>query len=339
LARTLSAATGLQDVCDIVLRSMAQAVGARTASLAVPTDRHLQIVATAGYSVELVRHLRIQPGDGVIGSVFASGRTLLGTAATDTGDPRRRRIRYRTDSYIAMPIRSAREALGVICVTDRLDNQPFTRHDVSTLRALAAPAALALAREAALVQMREFAYGAAVDPLTGTFNRRHFEARFEEELQRSRRDGQPLALLMIDIDDFKAVNDSFGHLVGDIVIKDVADILRRSVRVFDVCSRFGGEEFAVLMPGTTVESAMKVAERIRERVESYRPADKRLSAVRVTASVGLAAVSSSGATAGSLIAQADDALYLAKRQGKNRLWAFSESDGGQGGRANALREA
>ena len=321
LTRTLARANGMSDVCTAILRSMAWAVRARLAALAVPTppENHLAVVATRGYSLELVKHLRIPPGSGVIGSVFLSGRMLLGRPSTDLDDSKRRRPRYRTDSFVAVPISSTSDVLGVVCVTDRIDDQPFTREDMATLRVLAAPAALALARENALSQMRQFAYGAAVDPLSGCFNRRHFQARLDEELQRSSRDRLTLALLMIDIDDFKLVNDSFGHVVGDTVIKDVADILRRSVRGFDVCARFGGEEFAVLMPASTVESATKVATRIRERIETYRPSSA--SPVHVTVSVGLS-VSSTTSSASDLIARADDALYVAKREGKNRIRIF-----------------
>jgi diguanylate cyclase (GGDEF)-like protein len=320
--RSLSRADSLEEVCRLIVRSMARSVGARLAAVAVPTtpQRHLAIIATYGYSLELVRHLRIKPGTGIIGSVFESGRPLRGSAAATVPDWQPR-PRYRTDSFVALPIRSGRETLGVLCVTDRIDHQSFMPDDVSTLRAFAAPAALAIARENALSRMRQFAHGAAIDPVSGTFNRRHFQARMEEELQRSRRDGLMLALLMIDIDDFKTVNDSFGHLVGDLVIKDVAEILRRSVRVFDVCARFGGEEFAVLMPGSSIESAAKVAARIRERIEAYRPVDRSLESVHVTVSVGLAALMS-GMSASDLIAGADAALYVAKREGKNRLRIF-----------------
>src|SRR5207245_7348208 len=137
--------------------------------------------------------------------------------------PRLKRPRYRTDSFVALPLRSGREVVAVVCVTDRRDDQPFTHEDVSTLRALAAPAALALGRELALLQAEAYAQAAAIDPLSGAFNRRYFQVRLEEELQRSRRHEMPLALLIVDIDGFKAINDSFGHLSGDVVIKDAAE--------------------------------------------------------------------------------------------------------------------
>ena len=258
------------------------------------------------------------PGVGVVGAVFQSGRALYVPGRGALPEGHRRRPRYATDSFVAVPVGPAHEPLGVVCVTDRRDGQPFTRDDVSTLRAMAAPAALALGRERALAQAENYAHAAAIDPLSGAFNRRYFHARLDEELQRSRRHQLSLTLLMIDVDDFKSINDSFGHLAGDTVIRDIAEILRRSVRIFDVCARFGGEEFAIIMPGSMAESAAKVADRIRERIEAYRPFDRALEAMRVTASVGLA--ESSVAMSGrELIARADYALYRAKRDGKNRV--------------------
>ena len=124
---------------------------------------------------------------------------------------------------------------------------------------------------------------------------------------------------MIDLDDFKMVNDKFGHLAGDAVIKEVAVILRRTVRMFDVCTRYGGEEFAILMPNSGAQSAATVAERIRRRIESYRFSEPALASLSVTASIGLA-VSTSQLLPRDLIERADQALYQAKTLGKNRVW-------------------
>jgi diguanylate cyclase (GGDEF)-like protein len=326
LSRVLSRVTGRKAVCEAVVRSAARAVSAQIAAVAVAdaSDRRLSIAATHGYPLALVEHLRIAPGAGILGSVFESGRVMHVRNVLTLPQPHRPRPRYRTSSFVAVPIRASHEILGVICVTDRRDNHPFTHEDVSTLRGLAAPVALALGREHALLQAEVYAHAAAVDPLSGAFNRRHFHARLEEELQRSQRHEIQLALLMIDIDDFKSVNDSFGHLAGDAVIKGIADIMRRSVRVFDVCARFGGEEFAIIMPGSGTASATSVAERIRERVESFRPSDRTLEGLSITASVGVA-VSSLGISAREIIARADQALYLAKRAGKNRVQVYEQN--------------
>jgi diguanylate cyclase (GGDEF)-like protein len=260
--------------------------------------------------------LRITPGTGVIGSVYEKGAPMLvEDVAAVPG--LRRRPRYRTNSFIAVPISAGSEVLGVVCVADRLDGNPFTRDDLANLRALTAPAALALARERARQDANEFARAAVTDPLSGLFNRRYFHERLEEELDRARRHNTTVALLMIDIDNFKGINDRFGHLAGDLVIRGVGDILKRSVRKFDLCTRFGGEEFAIVMPGSGPENSAPVAERIRQRIEAFRPSEAELADLRVTASIGMSL--SYGGSARELIANADRALYQAKQEGKNRL--------------------
>jgi diguanylate cyclase (GGDEF)-like protein len=266
-----------------------------------------------------VEHTRITPGEGVIGSVFQSGVALCVPDVRAHDDLSRNRPRYRSSSFVAVPVRAGERILGVISATDREDDRPFTRDDVSSLRALAAPVALALSRELAVSEAEQYAHAAAIDPLSGLFNRRYLHVRLEEELERARRHQITLALLMIDLDDFKMVNDKFGHLAGDVVIKDVAVILRRTVRMFDVCTRYGGEEFAILMPNSGAQSAATVAERIRRRIESYRFSEPALASLSVTASIGLA-VSTSQLLPRDLIERADQALYQAKTLGKNRVW-------------------
>jgi diguanylate cyclase (GGDEF)-like protein len=326
----LARVSGLLAVSDTIVRHAAVAVDARLGAIAITQagdPGQASIVATFGYPRALVEHVRIEPGAGVIGTVMRSRKPLY----TTTGDRLigARRPRYHTSSFVAVPILGDREVLGAICVTDRRGDQAFTRRDVAALRLFASGAALALERERALDSAEAYAHAATVDPVTGVFNRRYFQVRLDEELQRSHRHQIPLALLMIDIDDFKRVNDSHGHLAGDTILRDVGDILRRSVRVFDVCARFGGEEFVIIMPGSTSDNAMRIAERIRERIEHYRPADAVLAVTRVTVSVGLA-VSSSGSTVGQLLERADQALYEAKRAGKNCIRGDGSTPGGMG---------
>jgi len=247
--RALAKAGTVEEVGAIVLRHVVKAVPSRFAAFAVPTDEDvLQIVATHGYPVELVRDVRIAPGDGVIGGVFDRRSALYVRDVTRNLGVQRRRPRYRTNSFLALPVMSGATVDGVVCVTDRLDDQPFDREDLRLLRALLAPAGLAMAAARATEQAHLFARAATIDPVSGLFNRRYFHARVEEELERSVRQQTSVALLMIDMDDFKQINDQYGHPAGDLVIRQVSEIIRRSVRLFDICTRFGGEEFAVLMP-------------------------------------------------------------------------------------------
>jgi diguanylate cyclase (GGDEF)-like protein len=263
---------------------------------------------------------------GVIGSVYRDRSSLHVTDVAAAPGLGRRRPRYRTGSFVALPITAGEETLGVVCLTDRADDGAYTREDVSALRRLMAPTALALAREGVREQAELFARAAVIDPVSGLFNRRYFHDRLQQELRRAQRHRMPMALLMIDIDDFKAINDRFGHIAGDTVIRGISDILRRSVRLFDVCVRFGGEEFAILMPGSGAESATTVAERIRRRIEEYEGEERLRPDLHVTASIGLS-VTDDGSAA-ELLDRADRALYVAKRSGKNRVSLIVAPDAG-----------
>jgi diguanylate cyclase (GGDEF)-like protein len=272
-----------------------------------------------------VEHLRIAPGAGVIGSVYQTRAPLVVPDVSESPGLDRHRSRYRTNSFAAVPIVAGSEALGVVSLTDRIGSSLYTQEDVAAISVLMAPVALALGRERVLREAQAYAQAAVIDPVSGLFNRRYFQARLEEELHRAIRQLTSVALLMVDLDGFKSINDRFGHVAGDMVIRDISEILRRSVRIFDVCTRFGGEEFAVMMPGGTTESAGAIAERIRQRVEAYQRTEPDLIGLHVTASIGVA-VSPPGVTARDLIERADRALYHAKRAGKNRV-STARSDG------------
>ena len=318
LTRHLNRVTGMAEVADVILLHAARTVPSRLAALAVPTgDDYLSIVATRGYPMALVQNLQIRAGQGVIGSVYRDGTVLHVTDVTTVPGLERRRSRYRTTSFVALPITVDRETLGVLCVTDRDDDGPYTIGDVSALRRLLPSAGLALARENLRTRADRFAQAAMIDSVSGLFNRRYFEARLRQEIQRAQRHNMPVALLMIDIDDFKRVNDRFGHAVGDLVLRAVSEILQGSVREFDVCARFGGEEFAILMLGATIDSATSLAERIRRRIEEYRPVEPGLGELLVTASIGVSL--SNGTAPSELLEHADRALYSAKKAGKNRV--------------------
>jgi diguanylate cyclase (GGDEF)-like protein len=321
-SRRLTKITSAPPLHQFIVTEVAEIVGARLGALALYTEDEgtLHVAATHGYPQVLVEHVRTQPGEGVIGQVFESRRPMLVRDVHDVPGLRTRRPRYRTPSFLAVPLLDNGGALGVVCLADRRDGRPFEPADLTAVRALAAPAALALVNARLARQTRELAHAASIDPLTGLFNRRYFHTRIEEEMERARRHGLDLALLLADVDNFKPINDQLGHLAGDYLLRQIADVLKRSVRVFDVCTRFGGEEFAILMPGSNAGNALAVAERIRARVEGAARDEGPLPPhVRITISLGLAMVSSE-TTSQELIARADRALYRAKAEGKNRVW-------------------
>jgi diguanylate cyclase (GGDEF)-like protein len=173
-------------------------------------------------------------------------------------------------------------------------------------------------REDAVAKLKEYADR---DGLTGIANRRYFEARLREEYTRWQRYGGDLTILLFDLDHFKKINDQFGHSVGDSVLREMAQRVAGVVRAQDTFGRFGGEEFALLLPCTTLEDAMLVAEKIRNTI-GLEPVEVQGIHVPVTASVGGAAARTGVPAYEALINEADAALYAAKRQGRNRSVAF-----------------
>jgi diguanylate cyclase (GGDEF)-like protein/PAS domain S-box-containing protein len=158
---------------------------------------------------------------------------------------------------------------------------------------------------------------ATTDPLTGLANRRSFMQQAEREMEQCRRYGHPLCLLMLDIDHFKQVNDTWGHDAGDEVLRAVAGIVAESIREVDLCGRLGGEEFAVLLPETPSERALVVAERIRASIESAIIRTDGVT-IPITLSVGKAEMALDD-DVNNVIRRADEALYKAKRGGRNRV--------------------
>jgi diguanylate cyclase (GGDEF)-like protein len=161
---------------------------------------------------------------------------------------------------------------------------------------------------------------AVTDELTGLFNHRRFQEVMTAEVERARRYGHELGLIMLDIDNFKQVNDTYGHLQGDLVLREVAHVLRQSSREIDEPARYGGEEMAVALPQTDLEGAYQFAERVRRRIEALElPLPDGDGVLRVTASFGAASlVAAGGVDKDALVAAADAALYHAKGAGKNR---------------------
>ena len=161
------------------------------------------------------------------------------------------------------------------------------------------------------------------DPLTGLHNRRYMEARLSEELNRSKRYDVPMSFMMIDIDDFKLYNDRNGHQAGDRALEITAQCLRSTLRKADVASRYGGEEFSILLPQTTSKEAGAIADRLRRRILQTRfPNGETQPLGAVTISIGLSSLSPAIDSVEAMIRAADRALYHAKSNGKNRAYAY-----------------
>lgn len=166
-----------------------------------------------------------------------------------------------------------------------------------------------------------------LDPLTGLYNKRHFEKSLETEMERSRRSLQPLSVILADLDHFKSINDRFGHPVGDKALRCAADILKAELRMIDIPCRYGGEEFVIILPATPLLTAIQVAERLRTALK-HKPVEIENGSLTLTASFGVSTYSHDRHTSVSrLIQQADQKLYQAKKLGRDQVCAEIPSSG------------
>jgi len=223
-------------------------------------------------------------------------------------------------SLIAVPIQTKEAALGAF-ISLATESKTFTNDDVATAAALADFTAIALENAGLFAELQR---SAITDSLTGAYNTRFFHEVLGRETARADRYSTPLSLLMIDIDTFKLINDTFGHVVGNKVLTEIAKSLEHTVRNTDFVFRCGGDEFGVVLPGTDLDGAMRVAEKILHRVETGEILTSLGYSGRVTVSIGLSEYRR-GSHFETLVAEADQALYMCKRSSKNCARAFRES--------------
>jgi diguanylate cyclase (GGDEF)-like protein len=202
--------------------------------------------------------------------------------------------------------------MGVINVSER--NANFTTTDLKVLGLIAKRSAISIAKTEAL---HKFEYLSHTDPKTGLFNYRFFIQKLEEEISRAFRYGQGLSLMMVDLDNFKHYNDTYGHLAGDKLLCYVADVFKNNLRKTEYICRYGGDEFGVILPCTNSLQAAGVGDKLRERVAADFKMD------RLSLSVGIAEFKP-GFNTVSLIRQADQALYDAKKSGRNKVSIFEK---------------
>jgi diguanylate cyclase (GGDEF)-like protein len=251
---------------------------------------------------------RLPADEGLWQRALAAGKTLIENdmKAPDFG------LSVETGSSMCIPLVSFGQTLGVL-VLDTARAGAFNLNDIQPLESVADICATAIQNAHYVERVKQLAY---LDGLTGIFNRRFFELRIVEEMDRARRYGSGLAILMVDIDQFKRLNDEFGHLLGDEVLRQVSSIFHQQLRKIDVLCRFGGEEFAILLSQTNAVHALGVAEKLRKTVEAWQfPGVPRA----VTISGGTANYPEHGSTRDELVKAADAGLYLAKQAGRNRV--------------------
>lgn len=304
---------------DVVRRLLAGAVRvvpAQSAALLLfdPEGRNLVFSASRHLEAGTIDGLRMPADQGIAGWVAQHREALLLEDASN--DPRWNRsfeaaTRFRPRSMLCVPVISRSALHGVIQVMNRLDGRPFDQHQLGLVQILADHAAIAL-ENAALYRKAQIA--AVTDDLTGLGNNRHLNQLLPQLIA----EGRPLALLVLDFDNFKQVVDRYGHLIGSQTLAYLGRLMARLLRPGDFAARFGGDEFAIILPDSGVEAGVAMAESLCATVAAAeRLADTDVDISGVTASVGVAAFPDHAAEPDALLRAADQAMYTVKRAQKN----------------------
>jgi two-component system cell cycle response regulator len=319
LGDTLSSTHDLDRILNVVLESAMASTRASGGMVLLLTPSRDELVLAASRGVDVPLDLRLKVGDGVSGRVALSGDPVRGRVGSEPGELRPAPGEPGDVSLIAVPLKSSGTVIGVLDLFGSALPDGFGDNDLATIRTFASQATVAVDN----VLLHEEAQRLSItDGLTGLWNYRYFTMTVSKEIERAARFGRPLALLMLDLDHFKDVNDTFGHQRGDAVLVELAGRIRAEVRDVDTVARYGGEEVVVVLPETDAEGAAQLADRICDAIRRKPFGEPGVPPVRLTVSAGGAVFPHHGLAASVLLARADEALYDAKRAGRD-TWRIS----------------
>ncbi|MFH1777422.1 MAG: diguanylate cyclase [Candidatus Omnitrophota bacterium] len=323
LGQRMSAILRLDELVDFIVGNVSEILQANICSLMLFNKKtgKLYITGAKGLNQQVIKSTHVAVGEGICGWVFNVGMPLL---VTDIELDNREHIkqqnlqRYHSKSFLSVPIKIKNKPIGVINLADKINQSAFSEDALKFLIIIAHYAAVAIENAKLYERIESLA---VTDALTGLYNHRYFQEHLGDEMARFKRYNRPLSLIMWDIDYFKRINDGYGHLIGDSVLRNISRIILENVRKVDIVSRYGGEEFAVILPETVIDKAKVVAEKIREAVENrvfVNPQTEAAIKDVVTISGGIAECIKH-IDKEEFIKRADSALYLAKSEGRNKV--------------------
>ncbi len=320
VSQVVSSSLDLEKICASVVKALNLAFIYTYISIYLLKDDDLYLSAQIGYDEKQIPP-KFNVSQGVCGkTVGAKKIQFIEDVAKEPSF-----LKFSDDivSEICVPLLKEGEVLGVLNVEGKI-NSPLTQQDADMLNMLAGPIALAVDNARLHAQLKVIAM---TDAVTGLYNRHAFEATLRTEIERATRTNVPLSLIIFDLDSFKVYNDAWGHPAGDVRLKATADLVRKNLRRYDVAARYGGDEFAVILPGTECHGALQFAKRLVAEAQKSAPQPAaRESAAGYTLSVGVATFPEDGDIYETLLLAADHAELIAKRRGKNRFVVAREID-------------
>lgn len=325
LGATLTHTHDLGGILAVVLDTAIGSVQATGGTIMfLDSDGNLAVKVRRGPAADAMPlAAKIPPGTGITGKVASTGEPVRGVVGDGPG-LRRAANEPAATTVIAVPLRQSGRIVGVLNLYDKEGERPFSAHDLETILTFASQASVAIDN---VLLHQEAQRLSLTDPLTGLWNYRYLTLGLGHEIERATRFGRPLAVLMLDLDRFKSINDQHGHQVGDAVLIELAGRMRQEVREVDTVARYGGEEFVLVLPETDSAGAARAADRLGTVIRAAPFCSEAGEGMVVTASIGAAVFPEHGATASLLLRSADDALYAAKDGGRDG-WRFARKPEG-----------
>ena len=315
ISKVVSDTLNLEKLLSSIVEASKKLLKAEACSLALadPINQELTFTVAKGPSEKMILQKRIKFGQGIAGKVVESGKAML---IADAKLDKRfylgmdKATGFTTRSVLCVPMKLRNNVIGAIEVLNPIDRPTFSPDQIPMLSTLAQEAAVSI-ENARLFHL------ATTDGLTGLATIRYFKTLLEHEMPRSERHQRPLSLIMLDIDFFKKVNDTYGHPAGDVILRELASLIRTAIRQEDIPARYGGEEFIIMLPEASRKESMVVAERMRTLVQDTRIKDE-VRSYSITVSVGVATMMK-GDQSNTLIERVDQQLYRAKQTGRNKV--------------------
>lgn len=320
VAKALTSSLNLDSVLQTIMEKMAAYFQPDTWSLLMVDEdkEELYFAIAVGDAADNLKAVRLKVGEGIAGWVAKHGEPLL--VPDVYNDPRfAKRIdemtKWQTHSIICIPLASRHRVLGVIQLIN-VDMKGFGDNEMLLLQALADYAAIAIDNARAVEKIQELTI---TDDCTGLYNARHLYKTLESEVYRSARFSYEFSVLFLDLDHFKSVNDTHGHLVGSRLLAEIGYMIKSHLRLIDYAFRYGGDEFVVLLPQTGKESAMVVARRLRDVFRNSRFLKEQGLNINVRVSMGVATYPEDAKSAHEIIRQADEMMYSVKNSTRDNV--------------------
>jgi len=320
VAKALTSSLDLDSILQTIMDKMAEYFRPDTWSLLMVDDQRedLYFAIAVGSAAEALKNVRLKVGEGIAGYVAKNGeRLIVPDVYTDPRFAKRidEMTRWETRSIICFPLRSRLRVLGVIQLVN-VDMEHFGEQEIFFLQSLCDYAAIAIENARAVEKIQELTI---TDDCTGLYNARHLYKTLETEVYRSARFAYEFTVLFIDLDHFKQVNDTHGHLVGSKLLAEVGYLIKAQLRLIDYAFRYGGDEFVVLLPQTGKDAALVVAKRLRDSFRTSLFCREEGLNLNVRASMGVATYPHDAKTPHDVIRQADEMMYMVKNSTRDNI--------------------